>query len=1390
MYHYEYLNDADFLKEFTNEKIIEQYVKIIVLDWSQQHKIKEISGKTLGGSINVDATSAMRRTATVQILVDEESNKLTDINNLISINKKIDLQVGFKNFTNKYLQYPILWFPQGRFLIINANISYEKDNYVINLTLHDKMALLNGECGGVLPAPITFNEMEDEDPYGNIETTNPKISSIIKELIIHWGNQSERNILINDIDPYIRQVLRWAPEDKNKQLFYFDLSPSDPICKEIPQLIQVENNISNNKSQFYEKLLTNLIAIGMKKNKDLKINSYTFPNSSLIVKYLLEEVSSKDIKDLKNIIQNLEQISTNFETLLENYKQETSSLIELKQKIENQITTSPEEIIDTLKNLCDDTNKYYKDWKTECEKYKGKEREEDLIIFNKIKEKITQSYDIKWNNYINILLKLVDKLPRYPLDSKGFHLPNPFSEEITSKYTITNLRDAGKYIINNSGIFSELSEKDKKEIEKDNQEYITFLYERINLIPFEKNFSRTLDSIERTHKNHEIKFIKHYILFFEKNYKEKEPQSLKKIRTTLSQELQIVNNRLKKIQQEQLKILQKCNQVYKKWFKKDLSSYIKLLQTPSFVEDKAREQLNIYKKNKRDIETNINQNMNISKKWSNRKIDTLKNIQLVNNEFNSPYFVSTMNHLSTNIKKQSEIKENFSTVSNLNFQEEQIRLLEQDIDQQTIETKQDVTVTVLEAIDEIKQSIAKKRDLLIKLIEDWENKKFKFIKNFLQNTQAKSQQQFYIAFAKAALYEDQQGRHYWKNTINKNVEDMLMQDRKLIYTNFFGGSIPTQSKEDDIPTQNKEDSTPTQSKEETKLINSNFEQFWENIYYKLIIPAFKNSTNGIKTFNYGDDIGYTLTEFIFPGELICQPGDTITSVLDKIKNTLGNYEYFYNIDGQFVFQEIKNYLNTSYSTFLSKSVKIDKLSKNYYNSLQFAKYDFSDENIIQSYQNTPQYELIKNDFLIWGERKSVEGQKIPIRYHLAIDAQPASSLYYFFDVPLSNIENYHYKKNLPLQPNNANKYKIFYVQQENCFYRWINQENGYYGYKQFNILTDDSKCLQFISKNNFPKQGKENYYYYDKTTKLLYLYNIKTNKYERTHSYSIKTCIGEYNKNSIGIIGQYYYSGNHIYLCTGESSYEDVTKTVGKLLTVNCIGTALYLQGVEAEKSGTKYNDYYTELKNEWPKLWDLWNNKMYIEVESNLSGIDYFLNILSSSSLVNQFGISKIGKRTKVISNNAINCIFEPICPDIMFFDENPPIEKNQMTKDIKSKQKDYLDLLKYKEKYLKEYNYNHLSNYKMVKVKHSIYEDIKVGGILRSAYEEIRSELYQYINYNEQISLTLLPIYYLEANDIIKLLNSETNINGNYIINNFSLPLNIDNSMNITCSKIISRI
>lgn len=79
---------------------------------------------------------------------------------------------------------------------------------------------------------------------------------------------------------------------------------------------------------------------------------------------------------------------------------------------------------------------------------------------------------------------------------------------------------------------------------------------------------------------------------------------------------------------------------------------------------------------------------------------------------------------------------------------------------------------------------------------------------------------------------------------------------------------------------------------------------------------------------------------------------------------------------------------------------------------------------------------------------------------------------------------------------------------------------------------------------------------------------------------------------------------------------------------------------------GITTNDYYTELKTEWPKIWDLLENCMYKDVKNELSSIDYFLNFLNSNNLVDKFNIGTIGRRTHVISNNAINCIFEPACP------------------------------------------------------------------------------------------------------------------------------------------------
>jgi hypothetical protein len=53
--------------------------------------------------------------------------------------------------------------------------------------------------------------------------------------------------------------------------------------------------------------------------------------------------------------------------------------------------------------------------------------------------------------------------------------------------------------------------------------------------------------------------------------------------------------------------------------------------------------------------------------------------------------------------------------------------------------------------------------------------------------------------------------------------------------------------------------------------------------------------------NYGETVGYQLTDLVYAGELIANLGESVTSVLDKIVNMLGNYEYFYDYYGKFIF---------------------------------------------------------------------------------------------------------------------------------------------------------------------------------------------------------------------------------------------------------------------------------------------------------------------------------------------------------------------------------------------------------------------------------------------------------------------------------------------------------
>ena len=426
----------------------------------------------------------------------------------------------------------------------------------------------------------------------------------------------------------------------------------------------------------------------------------------------------------------------------------------------------------------------------------------------------------------------------------------------------------------------------------------------------------------------------------------------------------------------------------------------------------------------------------------------------------------------------------------------------------------------------------------------------------------------------------------------------------------------------------------------------------------------------------GQDVGYVYTDFIYPGELIGDAGNSVCDILDKIKSALGNYEYFYDLDGNFIFQEIKNYLNTSKST-----TDLNNMEQNDY-LIDITKgksvYTFDDSFLISSYSNAPQYSMIKNDYIVWGMREdATTGATYPIRYHLAIDTKPQT----------------------------GNTYKVFF---------YDDPDDG---------IRKAKRPIQFSTRDGFPAQGAEDTFYLALDTNIIYKWDTEQNTYVR---FATQT--------------------------------KDITTTDWR--------TELYLSGAQAEGFSLDTNNYYTELNNEWPKMYDIENGEFYEEYEKDPSSLDYFLDFIDSSAAIGELSISNIGKRSKIVVDEDINCIFEREIPNLVMIDASQDSAiVTEQREEAQRKGQDY------------------------IQVTGAIYNLLATGGTQNSAFERVKELIYQYTSYNESITLQCLPIYYLDVNQRITVNDSKSNIYGDYMINSISIPLNISSMMTISATRALER-
>lgn len=464
-------------------------------------------------------------------------------------------------------------------------------------------------------------------------------------------------------------------------------------------------------------------------------------------------------------------------------------------------------------------------------------------------------------------------------------------------------------------------------------------------------------------------------------------------------------------------------------------------------------------------------------------------------------------------------------------------------------------------------------------------------------------------------------------------------------------------------------------------------------------------------FKYGDDIGYINEPFVYPGTLECKAGETVATVLDKIKNTLGNFEWFYDIDGRFIFREIRNYLNKSnVENILTLQLKdytsyTDAFSKSNY------VFDETNKSLILSISNSPQFPNIKNDFVVWGATKTTSGATKPIRYHLSLRSKPTVSTI----------------------PRLAIVYKDERQLYEPIF---LNSDN-------YEIISD---------LNNLENPNKNKYYINKDSNNIINIY--AWDEYEkvfRTHSDWI-LC----------------------YLLPGKDDWR----------------TELYYQGLEADNKTFSQNYYSAELNFEWPKICNILGIKLQdeegqdktqnlteeinlpiyesqIKPDIKISNYEFWLDFLDGDGDNNQsiapFTIDNIGRRSKIITDNNSNCVFPVEIPNYVLVEADG----------------DNLEEIKIAEN----------KGQTVIQVSSDIYKNLSLGGNHNSAFDKIKELLYLHTNYNESISLSIIPIYHLEPNMRITIFDNDVSINGDYMIKTISIPLVPNGSSNISATKIIDK-
>lgn len=550
--------------------------------------------------------------------------------------------------------------------------------------------------------------------------------------------------------------------------------------------------------------------------------------------------------------------------------------------------------------------------------------------------------------------------------------------------------------------------------------------------------------------------------------------------------------------------------------------------------------------------------------------------------------------------------------------------------------------------------------------------------------------------------------------------------------------------------------------------------------------------------NQGDTAGYRKTDLIYPDDLIANVGESITSVLDKIKNMLTEFEYFYNTYGQFVFQKKQSFKEALWQ--FDEERKNQTISENFFmTGLDYA-YKFYNNELITSFNNNPNLAQIKNDYSIWGEREGISGIKIPIHLRYAIDKKPTSYKQITVSEGDEQLKAYNDKYNTHVYHQSSENVQTFTTD----FYDW--REIIYQmavDYYRYNFLDDFEQRVAAANPIDYPtgRTGYEQYYidmysfwrelYYPKYHEEFYGADKKTIiKYSSLKDaidtldeeiYGEKPPEGSMFENRTGgiendlvelnrapykadtggdyhktkLITDWWKTEKYKFYYFPEGA-EEPSRVTDEDLYLSMLKEFYFKKKEELENlqeqleyQQLKYKDFqYTDYyEKEEEHAW--WNRKVYETPEQ----INFWFDFLDASGELEQFSVPVVGSRPKAINDTAIKSIYFRETPAVVYIEDIAEIN-------------------------------NYEAGFRFIQAPDA-KNMFHISARGKNTKDKLSELLYKHGYCVDSATITTIPIYYLEPNTRIYIQDEKTGLQGDYIASKFTIPLTYNGTMSITATK-----